>query len=61
MLSVRNLKSTPIVGAKNSLNVLSVKRNSNEDFPTPDSPAMTILSYLSIGWNIIIIILILVT
>ena len=52
IFKVRNLKSTPIVGTKYSLNWLSTNRSSREDFPTPDYPAMTIFNSLSIGWNI---------
>ena len=32
------LKSTPIVGKKDSLKILSEKRNNNEDFPTAEFP-----------------------
>lgn len=38
MSKVLILKSTPIVGKKQSLKILSEKRNSNEDLPTAELP-----------------------
>ena len=38
MSNVLILKSTPIVGKKHSLNILSEKRKSKEDLPTEEFP-----------------------
>ena len=49
------LKSTPIVGVKFSVNVLSAYRMSNEDLPTPESPIRRILNKQSQSYVLIFI------